>query len=352
MNIYNPLRDYLKNKNSEMVTLTFSEMETIIGKLPASAYNSKLPWWENTLRHSQAKAWLEAGYTVKVNHEKKIASFNKSTEEKLLNGTKLNKGKKEHTDIIISDPKLVNFKKDYYVYLDEKANRVAIELANNRPATELLLDNIKELYQSAKIEKMFEGNKTTFEVAYHDPISSEFEFLLSRILVNYSKAKTLGWKIYLRRQFGKTAPDIRIEKNGRNLGIVEIKSKAGWIQTVFSPTRYARDMIKFQKEGRTDPRTLINRFKIQFEKYCQFYNIKNDCVFILLPSLKLVHRKRSTLVLRDYEAFFESKTNIPINSLILLSTNLSLDLSDNPNKAEYEITNRFETMVSNLTKLI
>ncbi len=65
MSKYSPLRDYLKNSGEQRVTLTFKEIETIIGDvLPKSAreYN---PWWEWDKSHTQATGgWAAAGYTV------------------------------------------------------------------------------------------------------------------------------------------------------------------------------------------------------------------------------------------------------------------------------------------------
>lgn len=59
---YRELGNYLVKSNKETVTLTFTEIENIIGdSLPPSAYNH-LAWWSNNLDHSQAVAWLEVGY--------------------------------------------------------------------------------------------------------------------------------------------------------------------------------------------------------------------------------------------------------------------------------------------------
>lgn len=60
-------------------TLTFSEIESILGfKLPGSAYNHR-PWWANpssAIDHPYAQAWLAAGWKVEtVNQSQKWVRF-------------------------------------------------------------------------------------------------------------------------------------------------------------------------------------------------------------------------------------------------------------------------------------
>ena len=64
---YSKLADYLLNLGSNRITISFREIEQIIGEeLPPTAYNHR-QFWENSLSHSQAKSWLNAGYkTVEV----------------------------------------------------------------------------------------------------------------------------------------------------------------------------------------------------------------------------------------------------------------------------------------------
>lgn len=245
--------------------------------------------------------------------------------------------------------KLSKLKKDYYNYLDRKARLIAYKLSKSQPVTKLLLDYIKELYESAKVYNL---QNDKFESAYHNPISSELEFLIARVLYHYSSFKEKGWKIYLRRQIGKTAPDIRVESNNKTLAIIEVKAKAGWIQPFFSKERYAKD-IKKLKSGESDfnPRDLIKKVKKQLEKYCKTYNIKREQIFVLLPSLTLVHRKKSIQKIKDYKIWFEKKSRLPRENLILLSNTLLLDLSSNPSRKEYQPTNNFEKFVASLNQL-
>ena len=145
--------------------------------------------------------------------------------------------------------KLAQLKKDYYNYLDRGARHLAYKLVEKRPVTKLLLSYISDLYDSAKCEKFYVNEN--FETAYHSPISSDLEFLVSRILYHYSGKLDLGWKIYLRRQYQKTAPDIRIDKNNKTIAIIKVKAKAGWIQPFFSEERVCKD-IKKLNAGKSD----------------------------------------------------------------------------------------------------
>ena len=247
--------------------------------------------------------------------------------------------------------KLVQLKKDYYEYLDRKAKYVADKLSKSQPVTNLILDYTKELYNSAKIE-IDNFNNKKFESAYHNPISSELEFLIARILYHYSNSNKLNWKIYLRRQINKATPGIGIESNIKTLAIIEIKAKAGWIQPLFSKKRYQKDKKKL-KEGRSsfNPEELINKTKTRLKKYCQTYNIEPKQIFVILPSLERVHRKTLTEKLEDYEKWFAKSSELPKENFILLSKNLNLDLSSNPKRKEYKPTKRFERLISLLSRI-
>jgi len=69
MSKYDPLRTFLERASATVteMTLSFDQIEGILGfTLPASARKHR-PWWENptsTSRHSQAQAWLAAGWKV------------------------------------------------------------------------------------------------------------------------------------------------------------------------------------------------------------------------------------------------------------------------------------------------
>ncbi|HLV13444.1 MAG TPA: hypothetical protein VKY42_13430 [Trueperaceae bacterium] len=63
---YAPLHEHLKGlpKDRKTYELSFDEIATILGdKLPQSAYDHRA-WWANTESHSQALAWISAGWKV------------------------------------------------------------------------------------------------------------------------------------------------------------------------------------------------------------------------------------------------------------------------------------------------
>lgn len=66
---YDPLRDYLIERGASTTTidLSFAQIESIIGAdLPPSAFEYR-EWWANQTdvsKRSQARAWIEAGFTV------------------------------------------------------------------------------------------------------------------------------------------------------------------------------------------------------------------------------------------------------------------------------------------------
>lgn len=69
MNKYDPLNKYLSKQTVSRLTLSFDEIEHILGdKLPSSAHNYQM-WWSNskTLAHPYSRAWIDAKYkTINV----------------------------------------------------------------------------------------------------------------------------------------------------------------------------------------------------------------------------------------------------------------------------------------------
>jgi DNA-binding transcriptional regulator YiaG len=64
---YQPLLDYLRRSDRSQETLTFAEIETIMGEpLPTSARTNRA-WWSNRSKGAlQACAWMDAGYLVET----------------------------------------------------------------------------------------------------------------------------------------------------------------------------------------------------------------------------------------------------------------------------------------------
>lgn len=63
MSKYAPLESYLSRQKTENVSMTFRDIEKVIGShLPSSA-RAHRPWWgNNATGHVNARAWLRAGY--------------------------------------------------------------------------------------------------------------------------------------------------------------------------------------------------------------------------------------------------------------------------------------------------
>ena len=65
---YRFLADFLHTHGGDSITMTFKQIEELIGNpLPSSAYNHRA-YWSNTDTHSISKVWMQAGYmTTYVN---------------------------------------------------------------------------------------------------------------------------------------------------------------------------------------------------------------------------------------------------------------------------------------------
>lgn len=241
---------------------------------------------------------------------------------------------------------MLSYKKLYYDSIDKMAKKIADNFGGS--ITQEILKFINELYDSAKVEQSFKSS--SFETAYHAPISSELEFYIARIFYHLSELERKEWKILLRRQQGKTAPDIRIEKGGKTIAIVEIKAKAGWIQPFFSEQRYNIDKERFENGSSFDPDALIVKSREQLTKYFQVFAITNDDIFLFLPTLALVHRKKYNTTLEEYRNYFSQTSGFPKENLILLSENKSLDLSLAIEGKELSPTRDFEKLLDKLLK--
>lgn len=217
-------------------------------------------------------------------------------------------------------------RKTYYDELDRVAKIAATHSLDDVQISETILRTLAQLYVAAKVEREFEDE--LFETAYHSPVTGELEFLVARILYHYSVRNDRGWKVLLRRQERRTAPDIRLTKGGITFAVIEIKAKAGWMQGFFSPERFARDKAKFDlKEGALDPDVRNDKSRDQLGKYFNTFDIRSEHVFLLLPTLAFVHRKKSKMDLEGYYDYFSQTSGLPRENLILLSGNMSLDLS-------------------------
>lgn len=62
MSKYDPLADWLNKQDKSIITLTFTEMEKILGFPLCKSAHTYSAWWDET--HVQALAWQRAGYKV------------------------------------------------------------------------------------------------------------------------------------------------------------------------------------------------------------------------------------------------------------------------------------------------
>ena len=76
---YRGLAEYLLSTNETKVTLSYSQIEKILGfTLPDTARNFKQSYWANTETHSYASSWMAVGYKARVNVESDTVTFIKN----------------------------------------------------------------------------------------------------------------------------------------------------------------------------------------------------------------------------------------------------------------------------------
>ncbi|MVN23549.1 hypothetical protein [Mucilaginibacter arboris] len=233
----------------------------------------------------------------------------------------------------------------YLSEIDKTAKFISEEFTSGKQISEQILKTIIDLYESAKVEQSFKGE--SFETAYHSPITGELEFLIARILFHYSAINNKRWKIYLRRQESKTAPDIRLLKDNKAFAIIEVKAKAGWIQPFFSSDRYQHDKNRLTNgKSLFDPDSMIENSRNQLKKYFTTFELTNNDIFLFLPTLALVHRKKYLTELPQYYSYFASTSGLPAENLILLSNNMRHDLSYKT--SDLHPTDNFEKLLTKL----
>ena len=73
---YQPLEEYLRGQSTTTCTLTFAQIERVMGDaLPPSARDAALPWWANGGGHVQTRAWENAGWVAAVDHRQQSVTF-------------------------------------------------------------------------------------------------------------------------------------------------------------------------------------------------------------------------------------------------------------------------------------
>jgi hypothetical protein len=84
MSKYEPLPQFLSASSTSTRTLTFQQIERVLGfKLPKSAYEHEAWWSNNATGHSHAKTWLSAGWrTQDVDIEGRKVTFHRTASER------------------------------------------------------------------------------------------------------------------------------------------------------------------------------------------------------------------------------------------------------------------------------
>lgn len=76
---YRGLAEYLLSSNETRVTLSYSQIEKILGfDLPDTARKFKQSYWANTETHSYASSWMAVGYKTRVDVDSDTVTFIKN----------------------------------------------------------------------------------------------------------------------------------------------------------------------------------------------------------------------------------------------------------------------------------
>lgn len=62
MSKYDPLYDYLRDLPGREWYASFAQIEKILGDRLPDAASEHRSWWANDRTHTQARAWLDAGW--------------------------------------------------------------------------------------------------------------------------------------------------------------------------------------------------------------------------------------------------------------------------------------------------
>lgn len=76
---YRGLAEYLLSSDEDRVTLSYSQIEKILGfRLPDTARKHKQAYWANSETHSYSSAWLAVGYRTRVDPDSDAVTFIKN----------------------------------------------------------------------------------------------------------------------------------------------------------------------------------------------------------------------------------------------------------------------------------
>jgi hypothetical protein len=72
---YDPLRDFLTERGAAPVTLTFPQIDRLVGALPRSARLYPLWWRNDDPSHRHCRSWNDAGYTAHPDFSAQTVAF-------------------------------------------------------------------------------------------------------------------------------------------------------------------------------------------------------------------------------------------------------------------------------------
>ena len=73
-NRYSALCDYLRDRGELSISMSFMQIEALVGKLPKSAYLHRA-WWGNHEGNTQAQGWMPARYLAEPNPARRSVVF-------------------------------------------------------------------------------------------------------------------------------------------------------------------------------------------------------------------------------------------------------------------------------------
>jgi hypothetical protein len=79
MSKYAPLREFLTTRGGGTITLTFDQIDQMVGALPPSARKYQLWWLNNDPSHQHCQSWGDAGYTAHPDFRRGQVTFRRAT---------------------------------------------------------------------------------------------------------------------------------------------------------------------------------------------------------------------------------------------------------------------------------
>jgi hypothetical protein len=79
MSKYDPLHDFLTTRAGDAITLTFEQIDDLVGTLPPSARKYQLWWLNDDPSHQHCQSWGGAGYTAHPDLRSRRVMFRRKT---------------------------------------------------------------------------------------------------------------------------------------------------------------------------------------------------------------------------------------------------------------------------------